>query len=340
MVKKIIALSLVFLLLVSNRAMAEINIIAVDSDKDYYDVEASTGQVKTFQFKLINNGTKAAEAFVYPSQQLTAINGGQAFIGIDDEIGGNGKWFSNSKEVIKLSPNETKTVKYEVSIPNHITDGQYILAIVSLNKNVSTISTKTDKNTSISGPVDLVIAKQIVLNVGTNFTRSITIDSFSYTYDSDGSPVIGTVLTNNGTILEKPKITIHIKSDKNTIVESVVLNNQLSFYQGTEQIVRLPSQELLKSGNYKAQVIVEYSNKSIERMFDFSVKKADVEKSLKALKETKGSTSEVQQNETSTVMYFIVGSLLVIIVLLLLLIFFIIRKKANKDSSANKGIGG
>ncbi|MFD0588489.1 WxL protein peptidoglycan domain-containing protein [Paenibacillus sp. GCM10027627] len=342
MLKKMIGVLLVIFLLVPHKAMAEINIIAVESDQDYYDVTAVAGETRTFEFKLVNNGTKAAEAVVYPSQQLTAINGGQAFISSDDSVSGIGKWISNSKETIKLSPNEAKTVTYQVKIPEQTTDGQYIVAIVSHNKNVSSLSVNSENNASvnISGPVDLVIAKQMVLNIGNQSTRYITIDSFSYTYNSDGSPVIGAMLTNHGTILEKPKTTIHIKSDKNEIIESVVLDNHLSFYQGTEQVVRLTSEKLLNHGNYKAQVIVEYSGMSVERTFDFTVTKTNVEKSLQALKETGGDISTVSSDEKTTFMYYVAGSLTIIIFLLLLLLFILLRKKTNRDTSPRKEIGG
>lgn len=325
---KILTATLLFSLVLNQVVSAEISLNPIGTNRSNFFVKAEVGETKSFVVEAVNTGKEKSTATIYTSQYMTATNGGPNFIDPGEEIQGTGLWIGKRLDEVELEPNQTKRLEYTVKIPKETLDGQYTIGIVALNRNVANIDTTMEINgqdTRVSGPANLKLPVQIVLEVGNKRIHQLDIQDFSYNYESSGIPKLNTTLINKGTILEKPKTTIEVFDSNNRRVEKVSHKNTASFYMDSSQLTYVKSDKVLDAGNYRAKVTAEYFGKTITKEFNFEVKKEDVERSLAALESNKLDVSEVNTG-IKPIYIYICG------VLLLFFIILLFWKRRKKDS--------
>lgn len=320
------------------QAMSSLGLVG--AKQDYYIFDAKPGDSKTFEFSVQNRDTKDSTVLLYPSDQLTGEKGGSAYTPMSQKPFLYGTWLNQDRYTLTLAPGEEKKVTYTITVPQDVKPGQYI-AVVALGE--TGIRSTEDKVTdgsetyTVRSDYDIISGKQIVVNVELGQAKKeISTESLSFGYSPAGTPEALVTLKNSGTILQKPKLEISIKSVSGKTYPVLLHNNSLSFYGGTTQTMRIPYSEVLPPGNYIATIKVEGDGTSETKDFKFTIEKEVVKEAVnQAVSEEKMVVSEDVLGVQEKYVWLGGGFILLLIIVNVFVFLFVLRRK--KEKKAPKG---
>lgn len=325
----------------ANKASALTNMYLVGDNQSHYVMDGSKGGSRTFSFVFENVGDYETKITVYPSDQLTAKNGGSIYTPVEEKATLYGTWLNEDRYDFTLQPDEKQKVDYTITVPDNLEAGQYI-AVVAAQE------TLPDRSESLEIGGDQVgasvksamsLGKQIVVNVKeTESKKSIDIDSMSFAYSSGGIPEVSVKLKNTGTILQKPKTTVQITGKDGKTYPVLLYTNSLSFYGGTTQTVQIPFSDVIPEGDYEATVSVEYDTDTVERKFPFTVTRENYRDALiQANAENKINLPDdllktlEEEGKGVTLNHMAILFYAVILALVVYLFYFILFRRKRKE---------
>jgi hypothetical protein len=98
----------------------------------FFDETIESGTSAELEVLVGNTGSVDQQLRVYPVDAFTAPGGGFATANVDDDIvNAPTGWISFPNEIIKLSPQEGKTITFSVSVPEDTPPGEYIAALAA-----------------------------------------------------------------------------------------------------------------------------------------------------------------------------------------------------------------
>jgi len=96
----------------------------------YFTYDLAPGSTRSDEALVMNNGTGPITLKLYAADGVTAINGGTAFAGAEEDRNGVRSWLSVDTTDVILQPGETLAVPFSVQVPADATAGDYVAGLI------------------------------------------------------------------------------------------------------------------------------------------------------------------------------------------------------------------
>jgi len=239
-----------------------------------FHVTVATNENGVYTFWVRNRGEETIALKVYVGDFWIEPDGKEAFLDPGTVGRSCSKWIAVSPEEFELAPDESKAVRFEISVPPEKTGSYWGMVFVE-QTNKPTIKTaqkgqqqfnilsfqrvgvRVFEDTPGSRPGE---GKVINVSVGEGLK-----DEFLR---------VALTMENKGDMLLKCKGTIDIKDDKGETVESLTVS-EFNCYPMSKRIVSSSIKDkVLKAGHYSALAVIDYGADFLiagEAVFDVSV---------------------------------------------------------------------
>ncbi|WP_229696423.1 COG1470 family protein [Paenibacillus albidus] len=315
---------------------------AVEEGRGYYKDTVQPGEEREYTFYLRNTKEVPVQLKLYPADALPAQNGGRSFSEKEQKLRLVGKWLSpQGVQQITLKAKEKKNFTFKVAIPEDIQPGQYVSVIAAeeLIKAENSETNASGQQASVAIDVVNRAGVQMVMEyLPDQAKHSMTIDHFNHDYIASGNSRLTVLLSNTGTILEKPKGKIILRDSKRQVMFQQDYQAESIYAGTTADMVYLVNDKLLLPDTYEVYYEATFSGQTISRTFSFTVTPEQSQSSQYAL--TEAGKIEITQTFWDWLQLHIWVLILIIVVIILfigvlfwLLLLLFKKKKEEKKQS-------
>ena len=231
---------------------------ALPATKSYFIIKAKPGAVIAEKVRVVNTGTAAGTAYLYPVDATTGQTSGAVYLARGKPRRDVGAWIHLSSERVTLAPGAQAVVPFTISVPAGVRPGDHVGGIVAEN---SAIQHSTGqgalqiriKHLTISA-VELQLPGRPVARVVATGVKAGGLHGWQYVYVH---------LVNPGTIMVKPqgRLVVKTAAGRKDAARPLQLDTFLP-RTAIDYPVLLPKQTL-PPGSYTASVTIGSSNRTI-----------------------------------------------------------------------------
>ncbi|WP_341347124.1 DUF916 domain-containing protein [Paenibacillus sp. FSL H3-0469] len=313
---------------------------AVEEGRGYYMDQVKPGDTREYTFIVRNAKDTPVQLKLYPADALPAQNGGRSFSEKEQRLRLVGSWLEpQGVKAITLKPQEVRSLKYTVNIPEDLLPGQYVgvIAAEELIKAEEAAAGSEGQQASVAIDVVNRSGVQMVLEYKADQAKhEMSIDEFKHDYVSTGHSRLTIKLSDRGTILEKPIGKITVRDGQGQIRYEQDYTADSIYAGSTADMVYIVNDRLLLPDVYEVNYSASFSGKTINRTFTFKVTPEQAKASEVSLKEA--GKIEVTQSfgdwlelHLWIVVVIIVGIILGFALLFWLLLLLWKRKEKQKE---------
>ncbi|ETT46874.1 hypothetical protein C162_18949 [Paenibacillus sp. FSL R7-269] len=313
---------------------------AVEEGRGYYKDQVKPGDTREYSFVVRNAKDTPVQLKLYPADALPAQNGGRSFSEKEQRLRLVGSWLEpQGVKAITLKPQEVRSLKYTVNIPEDLLPGQYVgvIAAEELIKAEEAAAGSEGQQASVAIDVVNRSGVQMVLEYKADQAKhDMSIDAFQHDYVSTGHSRLTIKLSDRGTILEKPTGKITVRNTQEQVLYEQDYTADSIYAGSTADMVYIVNDRLLLPDVYEVNYSASFSGKTINRTFTFRVTPEQAKASEVSLKEA--GKIEVTQTfwdwlelNLWIVVVIIVGSILSFVLLFWLLLLLWKRKEKQKE---------
>ncbi|MCE3203476.1 WxL protein peptidoglycan domain-containing protein [Paenibacillus sonchi] len=258
---------------------------AVEEGRGYYKDTVQPGQVREYTFYLRNLKNETLPLTVYPADARPAQNGGRSFGEKEQPQTLVGSWLSPQKvQNVTLAPKEERQFSFRVKVPKSLTPGQYVGVVAAEERIPASPAKSLSQQASVAIDVVNRAGVQIVLEYKPKQSKhTMSIDAFRHDYIPAGNSRLTIDLSNSGTILEKPKGKIIVRDSKNQVMYQSDYAADSIYAGTTANMVYVVNDKLLLPDTYSVYYEATFSGKTINRTFNFTVTRENLQQSKQAL---------------------------------------------------------
>ncbi|WP_379143664.1 WxL protein peptidoglycan domain-containing protein [Paenibacillus sp. sgz500992] len=313
---------------------------AVEEGRGYYKDQVKPGDSREYTFFVRNTKNEPVEIKLYPADALPAQNGGRSFSEKEQKLSHVGAWLDpQGVQRFTLKPKEERSFKYQVSVPEEITPGQYVGVIAAEELIQAENNESNVQGQQASVAIDVVNRSgvQMVLEYKPEqAVHAMSIDDFHHDYISTGYSRLTLKLRDRGTILEKPTGNITVKDSKGQVMYQQAYRADSIYAGTTADMVYILDNKLLVPDTYEVTYNATFSGQTISRTFSFSVTPEQSRASQASL--TEAGKIEVTQTfwDWLELHVWVVVIVLVVIIFIFVFLFWLLlllwkRKKEKEE---------
>lgn len=185
----------------------------------FFVLEGGPGARLAAAFRIVNTGTKAGTALLYPVDGTTGATSGAVYL--DRRAGRRsvGRWVRLPLARVTLRPGEARVVRFSVLVPRRLRPGHHLGAIVAENRELTTGAGA--KRGGERGGLQIRVRHLSIVAVQVNTPgpqaarmgfRGVTVGA------SSGYETLYIMLRNSGNILIRPRLAVRITSSPGRVV--------------------------------------------------------------------------------------------------------------------------
>ena len=183
----------------------------------YFTYDLAPGVTLSDEALVVNNGTGPITLKLYAADGTTAINGGTAFAGAEEERNGVRSWLSVDATDIVLQPNESLTVPFSVQVPADATAGDHVAGLVL------EAPPKAGPTGGLGAAVIERVGVAVVIHVPGPSEESLSLGEICLNQKT-GSNYFEVPVTNDGNVLTRATGTLQLeREDGNEVFSREVL---------------------------------------------------------------------------------------------------------------------
>jgi hypothetical protein len=103
----------------------------------YFVLDARPGQRLQERVRIVNTGGKQGTVYLYPVDATTGATSGAVYLARARPRRSVGRWLRLPLSRLELSPKESRTLTFTVTVPRHLRPGQHLGGIVAENADVA-----------------------------------------------------------------------------------------------------------------------------------------------------------------------------------------------------------
>jgi hypothetical protein len=236
--------------------------LSINIDPSNVKVILKQGETKTGEIRVQNLGGDKIKIKAYTEDWIYASDGSKTFMKPGSSVYSCSSWIKLDPENFDLAPREDKKVKYSITSPGNASGGH---VSVIFFESVAEMS----QGIAVSGRIGAIVYQDTEGDI----KRSGEIKAFSVLTSEEGKPInIRISFVNSGNSLISAKPSIKITDGGKTIIETQAMN--LNSLPGDTKASIITINKPLKEGNYKAQVELNFDDKTLKSQSDFKIKKS------------------------------------------------------------------
>jgi len=237
-----------------------------------YHVNVGNNETGSYSFWVRNRGEETIALKVYTGDFLIQPDGTEAFLEAGAIERSCSKWITASPEEFELAPDESKAVRFEITIPPE-KSGSYwgMIFIEQTNKPTLKTAQKGQQQFNILS-FQRVGVRIYEDTPGSKIGEGKIVSVIVGDGQKDEFMKIGLTMQNNGDLILKCKGSVDIKDDKGETVESVQVN-EFNCYPKSSRLVSVALKDKLNAGHYSALAVIDYGADFLvagEAVFDVS----------------------------------------------------------------------
>jgi WxL interacting protein linking bacterial and host surfaces len=225
--------------------------------QSYFVIAVRPGEVIHSQLRVTNAGTATGTALLYGVDATTGATSGAVYLSRTTRRRDVGGWLRLGAARVTLAPGESRVVPFALVVPAHVRSGDHLGGIVAENLAVDgskAASGKTGGSFRIRVRHLTIVAVQLAL-------PGPRIEKFALTGVTFGRigayPTLLLNVRNSGTVMLKPRVTVHLTNAKGMVVERRTVRLD-TFLPRTAIAYPLLLHENLAPGTYHAAVQIAY----------------------------------------------------------------------------------
>lgn len=247
-----------FLLLTVHLAYA----LSINIDPSNVKVTLKQGETKTGEITVQNLGGDKITIKAYTEDWIYASDGSKVFMKPGSSVYSCSSWIKLDPETLDLAPREAKKVKYSITSPSNASGGHVSVIFFEAATNAS-------EGISVTGRIGAIVYQDTEGDI----KRSGEIKALSVLTSEEGKPInIQISFANSGNSYVSAKPSIKIMDGGKTVIETQAMN--INSLPGDTKVSVITIDKTLKEGNYKAQVELNFDDKTLKSQSDFTIKKS------------------------------------------------------------------
>lgn len=239
-----------FIFIIASLSFANAGVIVLNGLTHEYQVQPGTSYRGTIQIQ--NAEDKEKSVRVYQTDYWFSYTGESRHDSVGSVPRSNAKWITYNPELMKLAPNQTTEVEFEIKVPENDTLRGTYWSVIMVEGIVppDTASNKTGVtiNTSIR------YAVQIITNIGETGKSDMQFLGLQMTKENDLN-VLNVMVENTGERLLRPELSLELFDASGNSV-GVIKAERKKTYPGTSIRVALPL-EGIKAGKYTGVLVAD-----------------------------------------------------------------------------------
>lgn len=237
----------------ANEAETRLSIKPVNVSGSYFELTMSPGETRQIEVELANLGEETVDARAFAADAYTIINGGLG-VRLDGEpTSGATHWLDYPAETLTLEPGAAIVRTIEVSVPDDVTPGEYLTALVIQNA----VPTGADNSGGVSVKQVNRQAIAVAIDVPGERAPELTIGSAEHLMVA-GLSVIRTGVENPGNVRLRPSGEFTLIGPDGAEISRLPIAMD-SVYAGTDTRIEVSLPELLPAGDYTVSLWLEDS---------------------------------------------------------------------------------
>ena len=255
----------------------------------YFVYPASAGSVLHGAVAVTNTGDRTGSVKLYSADATTGATSGTVYL-TDSAPAGVGTWISLGSPTLTLEPRQRTTVPFTVHVPAGAKTGDYVGGIVAETV-LQRQGPQSGRKTNVQIKVRNLSIVAVEVNVPGQQVAKFTIGAAN-AGGSQGRQQVFVHVSNDGTMLAKPKGSVTIQTSAGTAIQTISFHMD-SFLPHTAIDYPVQLKQALSPGDYVASVRLTYPGAGAAGMEmssaapQFTVSKENVEKVFKPGKPTK-----------------------------------------------------
>jgi uncharacterized membrane protein len=235
--------------------------LSVNIDPSNVKVTLKQGETKTGEITVQNLGGDKIKIKTYTEDWIYASDGSKVFMKPGSSVYSCSSWIKLDPENLDLAPKEAKKVKYSITSPGNASGGHVSVIFFE-------VATNASEGISVTGRIGAIVYQDTEGDI----KRSGEIKSLSVLTSEEGKPIdIQLSFVNSGNSYVSAKPSIKIMDGGKTVIETQAMN--INSLPGDTKVSIITIDKTLKEGNYKAQVELNFDDKTLKSQSDFTIKK-------------------------------------------------------------------
>jgi len=241
-----------FLIFGDSKAFAAFVVTPMEFHLNVANNDSTTGS-----FWIRNRGTETISLKIYVGDFWIDPDGKEAFLDPGKVERSCSKWIELAPEELELKPNESKSVRFNLSVPPEKT-GTFWGMIFVEQTNKPTIKTEQKGRQQFNILSFQRVGVRMYQEVpnskkGEGKITQVTVERNK----KDDSVKVSLKMENNGDVLLRCKGTVEIRNEKGETVDTVIMD-EFNCYPKAPRITPAFSKAKLKSGQYTALAVIDY----------------------------------------------------------------------------------
>jgi hypothetical protein len=242
------------------------------STKSYFIFNARAGTTVHSVVRVINNGTAAGTASLYPVDATTGQTSGVVFRTQNDVQSNVGSWLSLATQHVTLAPGQSQLVPFQFTIPSTGNAGQHLGGIVVQNATPQRSTLKHELQVTVQNLA--IIAVQINLPGLTSEQLSATGIQAGGTNNYQNLQL---KLSNTGTMMVKGNGSLHITDTNGALVQTMPIALDTILPDTSITYPVFVQKKVLPAGDYQASLVLQYGHgKTLNYSTKFTISQQQV----------------------------------------------------------------
>jgi len=262
-----------------------------------FHVNVANNETGAYSFWVKNRGEETIALKVYVGDFLIQPDGKEAFLEPGTAERSCSKWVTVSPEEFELAPDESKAVRFEITVPPE-KSGSYWGMVFIEQTNKPTIKTAQKGQQQFNILSFQRVGVRIYEDTpgskpGEGKITQVTVGEGG----KDEFLRVDLKMENNGDVILKGKGSLDIKDDKGENVESVVID-EFNCYPKSSRIVTASIKDKLKAGHYSALAVIDYGADFLiagEAIFDVNAFTGSISSPVPPVVQAQAPVSEEKQ---------------------------------------------
>jgi len=218
----------------------------------YFTYDLAPGAALSDEALVVSNGTGSITLKFYAADGATAINGGTAFAGVEEERNGVRSWLSVEATDIVLQPNESLLVPFSVQVPADAAAGDHVAGLIV------EAPPKAGPTGGLGAAVIERVGVAVVIHVPGPTEESLTLGEICLNQKT-GSNYFEVPVANDGNVLTRATGTLQLeREDGNEVFSREVLLGTV--LPGDRTQLRMDAPFDPGPGDYVANLTLERSD--------------------------------------------------------------------------------
>jgi hypothetical protein len=226
--------------------------------RSYFIFHNTPGSHFKSAVRVSNTGTTAGYASLYGTDATTGTTSGAVYLGHNSKPQDVGAWISLSASSFTLAPGQSRSVPFEVAIPQDVRSGEHLGGIAMEVTPVTAVAAPTQQSgqMQIKTRIVTVVAVEMIL-------PGASVEALSATGIQGGGmnnyQTLALNLHNTGTMMVKPHGTLKLFDAQNSLLQTVPITMD-TFLPSTSINYPVYLKKALGVGKYQGQLTLTYGS--------------------------------------------------------------------------------